>query len=148
MPLRSFISARDIGAISAIDIGAISAIDIGAISAVDVGVAVDVRVAVEVVEIVYLDVVVTAPSGVIAPASAPHRAHGNSNAERNRHARRVVPRRWINDRRIGINHRWRTIHHNGIVGGNIHNLRIGLLDYNHLLGLNYLGLNLRLLVGF
>jgi len=117
-----------------------------AISAVDVGTAASahVGVSIEIVIVVYVDVVVAAPSAVIAPAPRPHCSHGHSNAEGNCHSRSVVT--WGRIRNGGIGIRRRTIHYSGVIARNVNDLRIGLLDHNHLLVLHHLRLYLHLLV--
>src|SRR4029077_12213706 len=62
--------------------------------------AIDVRVAVEIVVSIDGDVVVAAPSTPPPPPTAPERPHHHAHAERNRHARGIVPRRRIIDWRV------------------------------------------------
>jgi len=116
----------------------ISGVDVGTVASAHVG------ISIEIVIVVYVDVVVATPSAVIAPAPRPHCSHGYSDAERNCHSRSVVTRGRIRNGRIGV--RGRTIYYSGVIARNINDLRIGLLDYNHLLVLHHLRLYLHLLV--
>src|SRR5277367_328689 len=99
---------------------AVPTVDVVAVAAVDIA------VAIEIVIVVDRYVVVAAPPAAVAPTSSPRRSHRKANSEGNRHPRRVIPHRWIGDRRIWVD--WRTVHHGRIVAGHINDLWIGLLD--------------------
>jgi hypothetical protein len=100
----------------------------------------------KVIIIIYIYVVVSSPSRIAAPTSSPSGPHGYSNAKRNCHPRGIVPRRWIVDGGIRI-HRG-PVNHDGVVARNVNHLRVGLLDHNDLLVLDYGRFNLHLVVGF
>ena len=105
---------------------------------------------VNVVGIVYVlvagingDVVIAAPSATVTPTSvSPGGPDGNSGAER----KQSISRR-VDDRRIGINRRC-SIDDHWIVGGNVNNLRIGLLNHDDVLAFDRLGFHFLLLAGF
>ena len=130
-----------------------AAIPVVPISAVDVGVpisTVDVGIFHIIIIVIYGYVVIAAavsPAGVATPSSAtPGRANGQSDAERNGCAGNVGARRRVVDGRIGI-HRW-AVDHDRVVGGNIHDLWIGLLNHDDGFTFHRLGFHLHLLVGF
>src|SRR5271170_175096 len=101
----------------------------------------------EIVVIINIYVVVSsAPSSVVAPTSTPSCPDSQANTERDRHSRRVIAGRRIIDGWVGIS--WRAVHHHRVVAGNVDDLRIGLLDHDHLFAFYYPGFNLHLLIGF
>src|SRR5262249_28664838 len=104
------------------------------------------RVAVEIVVSVDGDVVVTAPAATPSPAATPERPHHHTNTERDCHSGGVIPWRWVVNRGVGID-RW-TVHHHWIIRRDIHHLRIGLFDHDHLLAFDDFGFHFLLLVGF
>jgi len=70
-----------------------------------------------------------APPTVAAPASAHGCSNHHSNTKRNRHARSVIARRRIGDRRVRV--RRRTVDNHGVIARDIDNFRLGLFyDYN------------------
>src|SRR5271156_2479434 len=106
-----------------------------------------VRVVNEVVIVIDVYVVVSsAPSSVVAPTSTPSCPDSQANTERDRHSRRVIAGRRIIDGWVGIS--WRAVHHHRVVAGNVDDLRIGLLDHDHLFAFYYPRFNLHLLIGF
>jgi hypothetical protein len=102
----------------------------------------NVRVTVEIVIAIDSDIVVAPPGSAPPPTTAPGRPHGHTHTERNRHSRGVVPWWRIVNGRIGIN--WRPVHHNGIVGRYINDLRVGLFDHDHALAFDDFGFHLLL----
>ncbi len=91
------------------------------------------RHAIEVVVVVDIDTS-TAPVATPTPTASPPRSHQYSGAERYRGARRIVAG-WIVDRRIRILRR--AVYSCRLIGRHIYNLRIGRLDHNHALIVNY-----------
>src|ERR1700757_1841167 len=89
------------------------------------------------------NIVVAAPTVVVAPSGAPCRSHRNPNSKRNRHTRGVMPSWRIGYRRVRIDRR--TVHHSGVITRNVKHFRAGLLDHDDLLAFNHLGLHLLLL---
>jgi hypothetical protein len=104
--------------------GTIAAIYVCAVSAVYIG------IAIEIVIVVDGDVVVSSPTATISPASTPGRAHGQPNAKRNCHARRIVTGRRIVNGRIRVH--GRTVYDGGIIGWNVNDFGICLLNDNDL----------------
>jgi hypothetical protein len=93
------------------------------------------------------DVIVAAtPSAPIAPAAAPRGPHCDPDTERYRHPRRVVAWRRICDWWIRVD-RW-SIHHDRVVAGDVHDLRVCLLDYDNRLALYYLRFHFLLIARF
>jgi hypothetical protein len=94
--------------------------------------------------VVVVDVdVALPPSATVTPASTtPGCSDRNSSAERQHSISRRVGHRRI---RIG---RRRTIDHGWIVGGNVNDFRIGLLNHDHVLAFDRLVFNFLLLAGF
>ena len=104
-----------------------------------------IRVPVEIV--IHVDVhIAAAPAAAVAPPSAPHGPHRHSNSEGNRHASRIVARRWIGDWGIRIDRR--SIDNRGVVARNINHLRIRLFDNNDLFRLDDLRFDFLLFVRF
>jgi hypothetical protein len=104
--------------------------------------AANVRVAIEVIVDVDVDIATT-PAAAPAPPATPHCAHRDTNAERYRHPRRIVSRRRVVNRRIGV-HRW-PIHDRRIVRRHVHHLGIRLFDDDRALAFNDLCLYFLLL---
>lgn len=99
----------------------------------------DVCIAKEVIVVVDVDIV-SAPSGVPAPTSAPERSHRYTGAEGQCHPGCVVTRRiWI--------HRGAP-HHHRIVGRYVNNFLTRWLDYDHSFVIGCLGLHFQLLGRF
>jgi len=98
-----------------------------------------------VVKIVPVDVDVAAsPTTTITPATAPSRSQGNAGAPRKKHPRDVT-RIAIRGIRIGR----RPINNDGVVGGDVNHVWLGLFDDNDLLPtFDRLGLHLLLRSGF
>lgn len=108
-------------------------------------------VAVEIVVVVDIDVVVSAPTGaaprgVVAPATAPHRSHSYSDAERQGHAGGEIAGRRIRDWRIRVEGWRRSPHYYRVITRHVDYLRIRLLNHNNTLRLHYLCFDLHLLV--
>jgi hypothetical protein len=120
--------------------GAIAAADVVAVAAVNV------RISVEVVVVVDIDVVVAAPSATPSPTAAPKRAHHDANTKGDCHACGVVSRWRIVDRRVRIN--GRAVHHDRIIRGHVHDLRIRLLDDDYALIFDDLRFYFLLLIRF
>ena len=102
-------------------------------------------IAVEVVVIVNVDGIVTSPSTVVTPPTAPHGTHCNSDAERNRHSGRIISGRRIIDRRICV-HRRCSPHRDRVVARHINDLGVSLLNYYDAFGFHDLGFYFHLLV--
>src|SRR5215469_1531238 len=98
----------------------------------------------EIVAVIDVDAA-AAPSASVAPATAHPRTHHESETERDeRRSRRVVR---VVDRRIRVDRR--TVDHHRVVRRNVDDLRIRLLDDDHLLAtLDGLRLDLLLLIRF
>src|SRR4029077_9262367 len=79
------------------------------------------------------DVVVAAPSAVVAPAAAPSRPHRDPDSKRNRHTGGIVAGWRISDGWIRINRR--AVHHGWVIAGDIYDFRAGLLNHDDLLAL-------------
>jgi hypothetical protein len=109
---------------------------------------IDIRVAIVVVIVVDRDVVVTTtpPTATVAPTSTHRCSHGQSDSEGDRHPGRVVARRRIVDRRIGV--RGRAVYDSRVIGWNVDNLWIRLFDNDDLLGFNNFRFYLLLLTRF
>lgn len=82
-------------------------------------------VAIEVVVVIDVDVVTT-PAAAPTPTTTPERAHHHADAEGKRQPCRIVPSWRVVDGRIRIV--WRAPDHYGIIGRDIYDLRIRLLD--------------------
>ena len=93
--------------------------------------AANVRIAIEIIVVIDVDVIVSTPPAAPTPAPAPERSHRHSNAEGDRHPRRVITGWRIVDRRVGIERC--SPNYIGIVRRDVNNLGIGLLDHNHTL---------------
>jgi hypothetical protein len=106
--------------------------------------AANVCIAIEVV--VHVDVDITAaPTATPTPTATPRSSHGHTNAERNRaRCDDCTSRWWIVNWRVRIGRR--SVYNRRVVGRNVNNLRICLLNDNHFLALNDLRLNFLLLV--
>lgn len=109
------------------------------IAAVNVGIPVEVIVDVDVH-------VVVAPTTAPTPSTAPHGAHRDTHAERNCHACGVITWGRIVNRRVWIN--GRAIHDDGVVGRNVNDFGVRLLDDDHFFLLDNLGLYFLLVARF
>src|SRR5580704_10009878 len=119
---------------------AVAAVYVVAVATVYVG------IAIEIVIVVDADVVVSAPTAAISPASAPCGSHRETNTEGNRHTGRVIPHRRISNRRIGIN--WRAVHDGRVIRWDVNDFRIGLLNHDDLFRFDDFGFNFLLFRGF
>jgi hypothetical protein len=106
----------------------------------------DIRIAIEIVVVIDVDVIVAAPAAAPTPAAAPERPHHHANAKRNRYSCGIVSRRWIINRRVGIDRR--AVHDDGIIRRDINDLWISLFDHDHTLALDDFGFHLLLLGRF
>ena len=134
LPVAVAVAAIAIAPIAIVDIVPVAAVDVVAVAVVD-----------EVVVVIDVHIVVATPSGAVTPSAAPHRSHRHSYAKRDRHAGRVISGRRISDWGVGIN--GRSVHYGWVVARNVHNLRIRLLNHDHLFALDNLGFNLLLFRG-
>jgi hypothetical protein len=92
------------------------------------------------------DVIVATPSASPTGTPTPEGSHRNPNTERYGHARRIIARRRICDRRIRIN--WSTVDYGWVVARDVNNLWTGLFDDDNLLTLDDLGFHFLLFGGF
>jgi hypothetical protein len=122
--------------VPAADVGTVSAVNVCAVATVDIS------VAIEVIEIVNCDVITT-PAAAPSPTASPKSTHGHAHAKRDGKPRRIIAWRRVGNRRVRIS--WWPVDDGRIVRGYINDLRVGLLDHNHTLLVDDLGLYLLLL---
>jgi hypothetical protein len=106
-----------------------------------------IRVVHEVIVVVDCDVIVaTTPSAVIPPTATPGSPHSYADTERYSHSCRVISHRRIGNGRIRVD--WRAVNHHGVITGNVHDLRVSLLNHDNRLALHHLRFHFLLIVGF
>jgi hypothetical protein len=93
------------------------------------------------VVVVDVDIAVTPATSVTPTPISPGGTDRNSSAERQQSISRRVVHRWI-----GIGRR--TIYHRGIIRRDVNDLRVGLLNHDHVLAFDRFTFHFLLLAGF